>query len=81
MAFVLSDEELAAAHISETEARLALALQLFQDDRVTLARAAAIAGLHQMDFQRQLAQRKIPLHYDLEMLEEDLQHAAALKPL
>jgi predicted HTH domain antitoxin len=53
MAFVLSDEE----------------------------RAAAIAGLHQMDFQRQLAQRKIPLHYDLEMLEEDLQHAAGLKPL
>ncbi|MCX6595727.1 MAG: UPF0175 family protein [Acidobacteria bacterium] len=81
MAFVLSDEELEAAHISEAEARLALALQLFQDDRVTLARAAGIAGLHQMDFQRELAQRKIPLHYDLEMLQEDLQHVARLKPL
>lgn len=80
MAFVLSDEELEAAHISEAEARLALALQLFQDDRVTLARAAGIAGLHQMDFQRELAQRKIPLHY-LEMLEEDLLHVARLKPL
>ena len=80
MPVVLSDEELESFHISEAEARLALALKLYEDDRVTLARAARIAGLNRMEFQREMAARKIPIHYDLEMLEEDRRHAASLKP-
>jgi predicted HTH domain antitoxin len=32
--------------------------------RVTLGRAAEIAGIPQMQFQRELATRRVPLHYD-----------------
>ena len=45
---------------------------LFQMDVLTLAQAAGVAGLHRMQFQEELAKRKIPLHYGVEELEEDL---------
>lgn len=44
----------------------AFALGLFIDRKVTLGRAALIVSMNQMDFQRELGQRKIPIHYDLE---------------
>jgi predicted HTH domain antitoxin len=75
MPVILSDEELQAFHLTESEARLALALRLFQDDRVTVARGAKIAGMKYLDFQSELAKRQIPLHYDMEMLENDLKYA------
>jgi predicted HTH domain antitoxin len=79
MPVVLSDEELKAFHISEAEARLAIALKLYEDERVSLARAARIAGINRLQFQAEMAKRKIPIHYDLQMLEEDLRHAATFK--
>jgi predicted HTH domain antitoxin len=44
--------------------KLHLALGLFLDHRVTLGRGAAIAGLSQSEFLRELGKRKIPVHYD-----------------
>jgi predicted HTH domain antitoxin len=39
-----------------------LALALFQREYPTLSQAAALADLPQLDFQRLLASRRIPLH-------------------
>ncbi|MSU33911.1 MAG: hypothetical protein EXS36_02150 [Pedosphaera sp.] len=40
--------------------------------RITLGRAAEIAGLNQTQFLSQLGERGIPLHYDTEDAELDL---------
>lgn len=61
------------ARIQIENARLDLALGMYASDRVTLGRAAEIAGLTQLDFQRELGRRQIPLHYDRNDLAMDLQ--------
>lgn len=49
-----------------------IAVTLFQQDRLTLGQTAAFAGLTQLDMQRTLAARKIPLHHGVEDLEHNL---------
>lgn len=44
--------------------KLHLALGMFLDNRVTLGQGAAIAGLSQSEFLRELGSRQIPVHYD-----------------
>ena len=72
MAVTVSDEVLQAAHLSEAELLIEIAVTLFQQDRLTLGQAAAFAGVGQLDMQRSLASRQTPLHYNLEDLEHDL---------
>lgn len=71
---ILSEEELRKLHVTEAEARLALAVRLYEDGRISIGRAAGIAGLTRVQFESELAKRKISL-YDVEMLENDLKHA------
>lgn len=66
-----SDSEL-FNFLKDQQIRLELALVLFQSEKITLGRAAHFAGLHQYEFQKELSKRKIPIHYDLVDLEEDL---------
>jgi predicted HTH domain antitoxin len=54
-------------------AALHLAIGLYVSREVSLGKAAEVAGLAKSDFQRELAQRKIPLNYSLRDLEVDLQ--------
>ncbi len=69
---VISDDILQSAHVSEAEVRSEIAIALFARDRMTLSQAARLADLPQLKFQALLAERKIPIHYDVEDLEEDL---------
>jgi predicted HTH domain antitoxin len=72
---LLTDELLQSTKLTEAELHAELALALLQRDRLTLGQAALLAGLPQLDFQRLLASRRIPLHYDLEAMEHDLERA------
>lgn len=58
---------------SANEVRLDLAVGMYAAERITLGRGAEIAGVSQLDFQRELARRRIPLHYDLADLQADVQ--------
>lgn len=58
--------------ISQEEAALHLAIGLFADDKLTLGQAAAVAGISQPAFMQELGKRKIPLHYGIEELEQDI---------
>ena len=58
--------------ISREEAALLLAIGLFAEDKVTLGQAASIAGISQPALMQELAKRKIPLHYGMEELEQDI---------
>ena len=59
--------------LTEQELREELAIALFQQNRATLAKAADIAGMSRLDFQRRLADREIPVHYGLDDLTADMQ--------
>jgi len=72
MPLIVSDELLQASHLSEAELLREMAVTLFQQDRLTLGQAAAFGGVTQLDMQRILAARQIPLHYGREDLEHDL---------
>ena len=78
MPITLPDELLESTNLTQAELQAELALALFQRERLTLGQAALLAGLPQLDFQRLLASRRIPLHYGLEEMEQDLQRAKRL---
>ena len=72
MPVTISDDVLAAAHLSETQLRLELAVALFREERLTLAQASRLAESDQLTFQSILAEREIPIHYGIEEFHEDL---------
>ncbi len=71
MSITISDELLQAAQMTESEFRLELAIWLYQQGRITLA--SRLAGLTRLQFQRELNQRGIPIHYTPEDLHEELE--------
>lgn len=69
---------LQSARMSLDELRMELAIALFRQERLSMGRAAELAGLSVGDFQGCLGARKIGPHYD----ESDaLQDAATLAAL
>lgn len=73
MSFVLPDEILQAARMSEEELRRELALLLFQQEKLSLGKASQLAKMTKLEFQHLLASRRIPVHYDVADFEQDLQ--------
>jgi len=78
MPLTLPDEILESTKLTESELRLELAVTLFQQERLTLGQSAILADLPQLDLQRLLASRRIPLHYGIDELDRDLQRAERL---
>ncbi len=60
--------------ISEEEILLRVAIMLFQEEKLTLGQASELAGLDQIDFQKELAQRDIPIHYGEKEYRKDLKN-------
>jgi len=78
MPVTLPDELLQSTKLTEAELKTELAVALFQREHLTLGQASLLAGLPQLDFQRLLASRQIPLHYSVDAMEQDLQRAKRL---
>jgi len=49
-----------------------IAIMLYQKQKLTLGQASRLADMSQFQFQHLLASRQIPLHYDVNDLEDDL---------
>ncbi|MCS7066812.1 MAG: UPF0175 family protein [Fimbriimonadales bacterium] len=79
MGLTISDAMLRAARMSAEEFRLESAIWLYQQERLTLAQAARWAGLTRLQFQRELAKRGIPLHYDQAELQRDVETVRTLR--
>jgi len=73
MTIEISDQLLEKSGLTREEILLELAIILFQRESITLGQASKIAGIHQFEFQKELAKRKIPIHYDVEDFEKDLE--------
>jgi len=76
----IDDELLQGLNLSDQEARIDLAVGLYADRRVTLGRAARIAGISQTEFQRELGRRRVPMNYDVAEFEADM-HTLRERPL
>jgi predicted HTH domain antitoxin len=79
MTIEIRDEALQGVSLTQDQALLELAIGMFAGRKVTLGRAARIAGLPQAEFLKELGRRGIPIHYDVEDFAADLKTLAALK--
>ncbi|MBD2576533.1 UPF0175 family protein [Oscillatoria sp. FACHB-1406] len=70
--FTLPKILLKLANIPDAELKLELALLLFKQEKITLGTASQIAGLNQLEFQRHLGRRQIPIHYGIDDFRQDL---------
>lgn len=73
MSLIIPDEILTATRMTETELKQEIAVLLFQKEKLTLAQAARLAGMHRIAFQHLLASRHIPIHYDIDDFDQDIQ--------
>jgi predicted HTH domain antitoxin len=62
---------LEAARITADDAKLELALALFARAKLSLGKAAELAGLSVADFQLQMGLRKLPPHYGVDDAADD----------
>lgn len=77
MSLVISDEIVKASGLSEDELLLELVLLLFQQDKISLGKAAELLKVPQIRFQRLIADRNICVHYDVAEFQEDIEHLTA----
>ena len=62
-------------HIGKSELLLDLATGMYAAKHLTLGQAAKLARISQIEMQKELARRQVPLHYDLDDLATDLRAA------
>lgn len=77
MSLVISDEIVKASGLSEDELLLELVLLLFQQDKISLGKAAELLKMPQVRFQRLIVDRNICVHYDVAEWQEDIEHLTA----
>ena len=73
MSVIISDEILQAARLTAAEMRQEIAVLLFQREKLSLGQASRLAEMPQWQFQALLASRQIPLHYDIDEFEADVE--------
>ena len=72
MSLMIPDDFLRAANISAEELRQEIVLMLFRQDKLTLGQASEFAEMSQLEFQRLLGSRHIPIHYDKQDFADDM---------
>lgn len=75
----IPDQIVTQSGLSAKEILLKIAILLFQEEKLTLGQASKLAELHQFEFQKELAKRRIPVHYDEDDFRRDLQTLAQIK--
>ena len=65
---VIDDAYIKASGYTEQELKLEIAIMLFEKEKLSLRKAAALAGLHWLAFMKELDKRHIALHYDESLL-------------
>lgn len=75
----IPDQIVTQSGLSAKEILLKIAILLFQEEKLTLGQASKLAELHQFEFQKELAKRRIPFHYDEDDFRRDLQTLAQIK--
>ena len=77
MSIVITDEVLQTIQMSDKELVQEIAILLFEQEWFTLEQASHFVGMNQLEFQRLLASRKSPIHYDVAEFREDVKSLEA----
>jgi predicted HTH domain antitoxin len=59
---------------SEDEFRLALAIFLYSELKVPAGKAGQVAGMSRIEFWEELGKRNVPINYDVDDFEQDLEN-------
>jgi predicted HTH domain antitoxin len=70
-AAIIPDEVLAAAGLADSDLATELAVVLYEREKLSLGRAAEVAGMNKWVFNDLLAERSVPMHYDERELARD----------
>jgi predicted HTH domain antitoxin len=73
MSLVISDDLLKSVKMSEEDLMKEIIIMLFQQEKISLGKAANLLNISQLKFQKILANRNLFVHYDLAEWEEDLE--------
>lgn len=73
MTLKISDDILRHINLSESALRTEIAMLLFQKYELSFGQARRLSGLDVLAFQQALAANQIPLHYEVEDFERDLE--------
>ena len=76
----LPDAALEGTGMTPELAKLEVAIGLYRDRKVSMGRAARIAGIPRPLFQRELGKRGVTVNYDVQDFEEDLLAIGKLTP-
>ncbi|NBD17458.1 MAG: UPF0175 family protein [Cyanobacteria bacterium] len=78
MSIVIPEEILRAAETNEEELKIELALLLYKQNKISSGKVRAWLGLTVLEFQHELAKRKLAINYDLEELNQDVETLKSL---
>jgi predicted HTH domain antitoxin len=65
---VIEDSYISASGYTEQQLKLEIAVMLFEKEKLSMRKAAALANMHWLDFMKELDKREISLHYDESLL-------------
>lgn len=66
--------------VSESDILTELAIVLYEREKLSVGWAARLAGMDKWAFNSLLADREVPMHYDVADLERDLEALCRLAP-
>jgi predicted HTH domain antitoxin len=72
MSFVIPDDILQAAKMTEDELRLEVAILLYKQNKISSGKAHGWTGLTVIDFQHELARRGLCINYDVQDFQADV---------
>jgi predicted HTH domain antitoxin len=72
MSVVIPDDIFQATKMTEDELKLEIALMLYKQQKISSGKVRAWTGLTTIEFQHELAKRKLYLNYDVEDLQADI---------
>lgn len=75
---IIPAKTLEQLRITPSELLIELAVHLYDTEKLSMGQAKKLAGLTQIDFQKELAKRDVYIKYDIEDLETDLKNLSLL---
>ncbi len=69
---------LESIEFSADELKIEIAAYLYQKEKLSIGKAKKLAGLTQIEFQKELAKRNICINYDIDDLKIDLKNLESL---
>lgn len=71
---IISGNMLEELRISPSELKIDLAIYLYDKEKLSMGQAKKLAGLTQIEFQKEMSKRGVFIKYDIEDLEKDLEN-------